>query len=93
MMAEVSIYAIKNHPQKQKQNTTPKKFLSKKVVNKQKSVVLLFGQAKGKRRSALPERKGVREWKGCWCYSLGFYSRRSAPSPFDFVKNDRPADD
>jgi len=37
MMAEDSIYAIKNHPQKQKQNTTPKKFLSKKVVNKQKA--------------------------------------------------------
>ena len=65
----------------------------KKGVDKQKSVVLLFGQAKGKRRSALPERKGVREWKGCWCYSLGLYSRRSAPSPFDFEKNDRPADD
>lgn len=88
MMAEASIYAIKNHPKKQKQNTTPKKFLSKKWLTT-KSVVLLFGQAKGKRRSALPERKGVREWKGCWCYSLGLYSRRSAPSRFDFVKNDR----
>lgn len=91
-MAEASIYAIKNHPKKQKQNTTPKKFLSKKWLTSKKRRAIVW-PSQGQAAVSTPWKKGGEGMERLLVLLLRTLLKEISSITIRFHKNDRPADD